>query len=238
MTAHHRPADLARQPARPIGRRHSIAATVATLALAAALAACAPTSSASPSPTLRPEEPPAALALGCIGVGEPECRFLAERIIAEVAGDRGAPFSLTIELYCAQEPPCPETLDARRGQATMRWADGAEPVTVSITPPAAAPRLERADSGWSGLQQPSSARVVGPGPFPLELGHCGLLWQVDFDGSFWVPVGHVDSEASGLINGERGLIRLLGPNLAAYAGTGWEVQLARFPGPLHVWGCL
>ena len=90
---------------------------------------------------------------------------------------------------------------------------------------------------WSGLLTPSSVAATGPGPFPFTVGHCGLLWQVDFDRSFWVPVGHVDAEAGGLIGGEDGQIRLLNPDLAVYAGDAWEVQLIRFPGPKHVFLC-
>ena len=100
------------------------------------------------------------------------------------------------------------------------------------------PRIERRRNAWSGLLQPRSPRVVGPGPHPFELGHCGLTWQVDFDGSFWLPTGAIDGDAPAVINSERGTIVLLGPNLARFVGdSGFTAQLARFPGPKHVWLC-
>ena len=61
---------------------------------------------------------------------------------------------------------------------------------------------------------------------------------VDFDGSFWVPVGQVDGEAPGIINSESGQMRLLGPNLAEYSGTkGFSMNLARWPGPKRFFLC-
>ena len=62
--------------------------------------------------------------------------------------------------------------------------------------------------------------------------------MIDFDGSFWLPVGQVDGTSPTIINSESGTMRLLGPNLAQFTGTtGFTVHLARFPGPKHFWGC-
>ena len=212
------------------------------LPVAGVLSACGgPSLSPSPVPSAAPTPAtvaPAELALGCIGITQAECRFVAERVVTRVAGDRGAPFSVLIELYGCGEVACPESLDAREGRATVEWADPANPVTLELRGPATEPRIAPMDFAWSGLQQPASERVTGAGPFPFTLGHCGLTWQVDFDGSFWVPIGHIDGDAPGLINAEEGVIRLLAPNLAEYQGSEWSAQLARFPGPKHVWLCM
>ena len=80
--------------------------------------------------------------------------------------------------------------------------------------------------------------MAGAGPFPFDVGHCGITHVIDFDGSFWVPIGQVDGDHPTIINAERGSMRLLGPNLAEFRGdSGFTVQLARFPGPKHFWGC-
>jgi hypothetical protein len=95
-----------------------------------------------------------------------------------------------------------------------------------------------ANTAWSGPIQPRSERVGGPGPIAFEVGHCGLSHVVDFDGSFWIPVGQLDGDASVVINGESGHMALVGPNLAVYQGAnGFSAQLARFPGPKHLWLC-
>jgi hypothetical protein len=65
-----------------------------------------------------------------------------------------------------------------------------------------------------------------------------LLWHVDFDGSFWLPIGEADGDAPPMINSDTGQMRLLGPNLAEYRNDdGFVVTLARFPGPKHLWLC-
>ena len=64
------------------------------------------------------------------------------------------------------------------------------------------------------------------------------LAVVDFDGSFWLPVGQVDGEASVIVNGESGEMRLLGPNIAEYRnGDGFVARLARFPGAKRIFLC-
>jgi hypothetical protein len=121
--------------------------------------------------------------------------------------------------------------------AVVEFADRGEPIRFTRAGPQA-PLVPQGDAAWSGLQVPESRRVLGPGPFPIDLGHCGLLWKVDFDGSFWLPVGELDPEAEAINGNEHGQIRLLGPNLAEYGGArGFVARLVRFPGPKHVFLC-
>ncbi|HUQ44638.1 MAG TPA: hypothetical protein VM451_09565 [Candidatus Limnocylindria bacterium] len=134
--------------------------------------------------------------------------------------------------------PCPKTLGARVRKAVVEFLDGGEPIDLSLHGPPQAPFIEPQDAFYLGLTQPSSPRANGLGPFALDVGHCGISHVIDFDGSFWVPVGQVDGDHATLINSESGTIRILQPNLAEFRGrSGFTVRLARFPGPKHFWGC-
>lgn len=209
-------------------------------AIAIAVATCGPAPTVSPTPTAAAPAPPAGIVVGCASIESVECHFVAEQILAALPAERGRPFSIEIQLSgCANEGPCPPTLAAREGRAVVDYVDAAEPITVSLHGPPQTPRIAvQAGMTWSEPVQPTSPQVPGPGPFPFELGHCGLSHVVDFDGSFWVPVGPVDGDAPGMINGESGQMRLLGPDLALYEGpTGFNAHLARFPGPKQVFLC-
>lgn len=227
---------------------------VALLLVGAVTAACSPSPSSTPASTAAsgPSVTPAAaspspsqgvaqapLVIGCISVEEAECRFLAGQIVAGLPPERGAPFAVEIRLYpCEQAAACRRTLDVRTGRAVIEFLDGDEPIERSLTGPARTPTIGPLDGSYLGLATPSSPRVNGFGPFPYELGHCGVLHVIDFDGSFWLPIGPVDGDHPTIINAETGTMRLLNPTLAEFRGeSGFMVQLARFPGPKHFWGC-
>ena len=242
----------------PIGRqapRATFAATILTL-LVLAIAACgspAPSGAPSSSPggsgqpgpstsagaaTPSAEPVARALVIGCISIDAAECQFVAERIVANLPADRGAPFSVEIQLYQCEQGPCPRTLGARTGKAVVEFTDGKEPIDLFLQGPPIAPQIAVVDGFYLGLSQPSSPRVDGQGPFPFELGHCGLSHVIDFDGSYWVPVGQVDGDHPAIINAEPGQMRLILPGLAEFRGqSGFAAQLARFPGAKFFWGC-
>jgi len=238
------PAPTRRRPGR-IGR---LAPLVILAGLASAFAACgAPAPSgaavANPSPvggSQSIEVPRAELVVGCVSIEAPECRFVAERVVAFVPAARGPVFAVESTLYpCANvAAPCPRTLGARIGKAVVEFFDQGEPIELSLKGPPQAPEMALLDAFYLGLSNPASARVAGPGPWPFDIGHCGISHVIDFDGSFWVPVGQVDGESPTIVNSESGTMRLVGPNLAEFRGqSGFTVQLARFPGPKHFWGC-
>jgi hypothetical protein len=210
---------------------------LATALIAVLFAACSPQASSSPG---APDAAPAGPVLGCLSIEQAECEFVAQQALAALPAARGIPFAIIVQLDgCPVEGQCPRTLDVRQGRITAEYVDGGEPAQLLVTGPPQAPHFGEAEISWSGLQQPSSPRVAGVGPFPFELGHCGLTWQVDFDGSFWLPIGQVDGDASEIINSDRGEMRLLGPNLAEYRNAaGFVASLARFPGSKHVWLCM
>ena len=211
------------------------------VALLLVLAGCAPAPTGAP-PSLGPEaQGPLGKpqAIGCTDIEAGECVVVAAGIVAMLPKEHGTPFSIQIRLSrCADDAPCPRTLAIRRGTVTIVYRDGSEPIIMSIAGPPQAPATEVMDSAWSGLIQPTSGRVNGPGPFIFDVGHCGLTHVVDFDGSFWVPVGEVDGNGNALINSEQGTMRLTGFNLAEYRGTAdFSVTLARWPGPKRFFLC-
>ena len=205
------------------------------LFVSVAASACTP--QASPSPAV--EAAPAGPVLGCLSIEQAECEFVAHQALAVLPAARGVPFAIMLNLGgCQIEGPCQRSLEVRQGTITAEYVDGGEPTLLSVAGPPQAPRFGESEMTWSGLITPSSPRVGGVDPVPFTLGHCGLIWQVDFDGSFWLPFGQVDGDASEAINTDTGEMRLLGPNLAEYRNAaGFSAQLARFPGPKHVWLC-
>jgi hypothetical protein len=201
------------------------------------LAGCATT--ATPAPTTGDVSVVEGVVIGCISFEQTECEAVATQVLRALPPARGMPFSMALQLFdCQNGGACAKSLRARDGQATVEYANGGEPILLGLAGPPESATLQPIDAAWSGLQQPGSVRVVGRGPFELQLGHCGLNWQVDFDGSFWVPVGQVDGGASAIVNAESGQILLLGPNLAVFSDSrGFTAGLQRFPGLKRVFLC-
>lgn len=204
------------------------------------LAACSP--APSPAPTgAPPEAGPANVAVACGNIENAECQFVAARILAALPEGRRGPFAIQIMLGGCVADPCPESLGARSGGAVIEYPNGGQPIIARLEGPPINPGIafDPEIPPYSDPIAPSSARVGGPGPVEFEVGHCGLRHVVDFDGAFWVMVGPVDVDnGQALNNQERGVIALLGPNLAEYRGTaGFAVRLARFPGMKRFFLC-
>lgn len=210
-------------------------AAIALIAVVAAFAACSPAPSGEPTTT---EGAAAQLVIGCLGIRPDECQLVVDVLLPQLPKDRGVPFAVEVWLpTCDNADPCPQSLAFRDGSLTVEYANGAEPISYFVDGPPATLELSVARQSWLGPFQATSPRVNGAGPFPFDLGHCGLLWQVDSDGSFWLPIGPVDGDASELINADSGRIALLGPNLAEYRNArGFVTQLARMPGAKFVFG--
>lgn len=176
--------------------------------------------------------------LACIGVVAADCRQVAERVRAELPAARGRPFSIVIQGYGCATSPCVAPLGDAGGIVTVEFLDPGEPIVRTVFGPVANITFGGSEMAWSGLQQPASERVEGQGPFPYELGHCGLLWKVDFDGSFWLPLGDIDGNSSALVNADSGTMLLVDPNRAVFTdAAGASVDLVRHPGQKHVWLC-
>jgi hypothetical protein len=218
-----------------------LAAFTVLAALFVSIAGCGPAPTATtPSPTaeaLAPIGRPAVL--GCTDILAGQCAVVTARIIATLPPERGAPFSVEVRLGpCPNDANCPKTLGVRTGNVMIEYLDGGEPIQLSLAGTPEAPIAAPMDASWSGLIQPSSKRVDGPGPFVFDVGHCGLTHVVDFDGSYWIPVGEIDGAGNALINSEQGTIRLAGANVAEYRGTlGFSMRLARWPGAKRFFLC-
>jgi hypothetical protein len=95
---------------------------------------------------------------------------------------------------------------------------------------------------------PTSATGVTVGvAFPWALGHCGLYSPVDLDGTFWDPIGGVDTdlgpidtedELGELINASEVEALLVQPDrLDLRSPLGTVVVLVRHEGPGEYPGC-
>ncbi|HXG26303.1 MAG TPA: hypothetical protein VNL94_05570 [Candidatus Binatia bacterium] len=214
----------------------AIAAAVAAALVVAGCGLGSP--SPSPAPTASPFVPPPAPttvdALACIDIGAQECEQLAGRILAGLPGIDGQPFSIRINLGACLDDgdDCPRSLLDRLGTAIVEYPDGGEAILFELQGPPAEPVIDRnAEVDWTDPIPPGSPPVEGDGPFDFEVGHCGLLHVVDFDGSFWVLVGDYEGDHPALVNSEHGSIDLVAPNRARYVGPDDEpFDLVRFPG--------
>jgi hypothetical protein len=191
-----------------------------------------------PTVDATPVDPDPELIVGCVGIPAIACRGIADVVAAALPPGRGRPASLQLWTSgCGGPADCPPGVFA--GRATAEWADGGAPVLIEFRGPPADLKLDPVeDATWSGLVQAKSQRVVPGNVVPFTLGHCGLLHVVDFDGSFWVPVGQVDPGDPPSINSADGQMQLVAPNRAQFATGGRVIAtLARFPGPRHFWLC-
>lgn len=203
-----------------------------TIVLAGLLAgACAPTAEPTPEPPGVPQ------IVACLDIDPGPCNAIVLQVAAALPAAGGQPVSVQVQLAACDAPPCGPGMVT--GQATVEWADGREPVLFRFLGPAAAPELEVVeDARWSGVVQPTSQRVAPGVPVPYTLGHCGLQHVVDFDGSFWVPIGDLDLSNPAIFNAVEGTMQLTAPNRAQFASGGRIIAtLARFPGPKHFWLC-
>jgi hypothetical protein len=194
-------------------------------------AGCGSTSEPTPA---EPDSPPI---IGCAGIAEGACHAIAEHVSSALPAGRGQPVSIQVLVSDCDGPACAPGVVS--GQATAEWVDGGAPVQVRFTGAPADAELDLVDDArWSGVVQPTSKRIAPGAVVPFTLGHCGLLHIVDFDGSFWVPIGELDFDLPENINAAAGQMQLVAPNRAQFASGGKLVAtLARFPGPKHFWLC-
>lgn len=229
----------------PLGiqARH-LMATVATIALlitacaAPTAPSAAPPSSpptASPSPATAPEPTPVVGALGnapvaCLGLGESDCRGVAGQVATLIgAADPRIRYVQIGPFGCADGAGCPTTLDARpEGDVLIETAGGVLGFHVKAT----GGSLDvRAQEAFVIDLAPSSRPPLAPLPQPLTLGHCGLWSGVDVGGSWWDPVGVIDSDHGDAINASEGTFTPVGIDRATFTSrNGFVVQLVRRDG--------
>lgn len=87
---------------------------------------------------------------------------------------------------------------------------------------------------------PASAQVEPGQRYIYQAPHCGLTWNLDFDGSFWRAINPEPTKEapSFFINSDSGYITLVSSDEAQYeASTGEVVELRRIDGPVIIPGC-
>jgi hypothetical protein len=219
-----------------------------TVLLAILLAGCA-SATASTSPTVpsaasgsaSPSSPPnpaeAAPPTACLGLGSEECAGVRGIAISTLEPADPMPVYVQVGLFgCRVTERCPRTLAARpEGDVVIEFPAGqAINVHVKALPDGSIESTRGEAFGVAA--EPGSVRAAA-GPAPYTLGHCGLFSGIDFDGSWWDPVGPVDDH-SDAINAADGVITLMDPDHGSFVSRGGLiVQLLRHAGAKHLPMC-
>jgi hypothetical protein len=161
------------------------------------------------------------------------------------AGVVGAPPALTAEPATLSAPlPTPERTDVA-GAAPIPIATGAS----AAIPPAPAPTSGLPALSTSPLTRATQTPIVIQAESPrVEPGraydfnlytHCGVNFDVDFDGSLWTWLGSGRPDRSVGDPSQRGTMTLTGPDEARFDYPGGSLRFKRHQGPLTIPGpCL
>jgi hypothetical protein len=228
--------------------------SVAVLLLATLAAGCGggPAQSAGPtadaatapasSPAAAPSTSPAgafidpSVPYGCFGLGDRDCATVLEAAAAAL-GPADAPVSYVQvgPFGCPAGQGCESSLLARPAGGVVLELVDAPPVELSVELLGdGSLNVERAE-GFMVSVEPSSAPGGLLGPTSFSLGHCGLGSGIDIDGSWWDPVGLVNSDHGDAINAAEGTIAPVGPNQATFTSKGgFSVALVRHRGVKHL----
>lgn len=218
-------------------------ARLAPLVLLVSLVAagCGATGDAEPPAGASPSDVPVVPAVprACLGLDDPDCvRALDVAMSTLTAGQLAQLVYVEIGPFgCRTGQDCPPNLAARpEGTVTFELAAG-DPLAVRLTPTSEDGVLGIAEAeAFTVRVDPSSVRGQLTGePIPFSLGHCGLGSGVDVDGSWWDPIGFVDSDHSDAINAADGIFAPVDPNRAVFTTPGGlSVELQRRAGPKHL----
>lgn len=191
--------------------------------------------SGSETPTPAPTAGPVGGAFGnvltaCLGLGEDDCRRVAGHVAAvATSADPRVRYVQIGPFGCAAGEGCASTLLARpEGDVVIETASGALGFHVTAVGDAV---TVRAMEIFGISLAPSSAVPLPLIPQPFSLGHCGLWSGVDVGGSWWDPVGLIDSDHGDAINAADGTFAPVGPDRATFTSNGgFVVQLVRRDG--------
>lgn len=187
------------------------------------------------SETAAPSDGPLEGAFGnvptaCLGLGEDDCRRVLGHVAAvSTATDPRVRYLQVGPFGCAAGGGCPTSLVARpEGDVTIETASG----TIGFHVKAVGDRVEVIAQERFGIDlAPTSSLPLPIVPQSFALGHCGLWSGVDLGGSWWDPVGVIDSDHADAINAAEGTIALTGPDRATFTSKGGlVVQLVRRDG--------
>jgi hypothetical protein len=224
---------------------------VSALLLSMALLGCAGTA-ASPAPSASPSESPsespgagaagvlAGVPTGCYGIGIDDCQRVVGTVAAALDASTAPLRYVQVGPFgCLAGERCPTTLAARpEGDVTLETADGAFAYHVVAGGGGTTLDITRQDAFLVDVE-PTSTPPVTLGPQPFALGHCGLGSGIDVGGSWWDPVGPIDSDHPDAINSAEGTINVLEPDRAVYTTRGGlTVQLVRRDGSKGLPPCM
>ena len=182
-----------------------------------------------------PDDP--GLALACWDVDEDQCRQAFTEVIRILPADGPPIVAASVVAFGCDNLPCAKGL-GRGGAVSVEYANGgglhAWPVSAaedgSLT-------FGDHSTGLPEAFLPESPRMAQR-VIDFSFGHCGLSSPIDVDGSFWDPIGQVDSDAPDAINSSIGTFSLVGPADAVFTSrTGFTVHLRRHQGARNLQGC-
>jgi hypothetical protein len=175
--------------------------------------------------------------IACYGLGEQDCHRVAARVASLLTGgDPQVRYVQVGPFGCEGGQRCPTTLAARpEGDVTIETDGGAIGFHARIT----GDILQVDRQEVFGVSLPPTTRPPLPAAAqPFELGHCGLWSGIDLGGSWWDPVGFVDSDHGDSINAAAGTIVLVGPDRAMFTSKGGlTVLLVRHAGEKYLPPC-
>lgn len=192
-----------------------------------------PSNEPSPEPSDLPSAPAWAQApTACFGLAAEDCaraRALAGTELRPT--DRPVRYIHVGPFGCATGERCAGSLALRpEGDVLFEFDDGSATMVhlkVAVDGAFEATRGE----AFGVVVAPTSPPVAMSGPAEFALGHCGLWSGIDFDGSWWDPVGPIGFDSGEAINATAGVIVLLDPDHATFSSPGGlVVQLLRRPG--------
>lgn len=204
------------------------------------IASTAPGASPASSPTTEPTPAnPGGAALdgvptGCYGLAEVDCRHVREHVATLLtAADPPVRYIQIGPFGCPNGQGCPTTLDARpEGDVTVE--SGGAAIGFHVKSNGGVLGAVRQEVFGVSLP-PATTPPLPAGPQPFALGHCGLWSGVDLGGSWWDPIGVVDSDHPDSINAAEGTILLVGPDQMRFTSKGGlTVQLVRHPGAKYL----
>jgi hypothetical protein len=215
-------------------RRRSALVVVLALLLAACGSAAPATSPGSPAPSAEASPSPSpepTVALACVSIQADECSILFMGAVAALPAGHPEIVAASVQANGCSSPPCPPGLAGRgSGQALMEYAGGTGAAIVLLALESGAVKYTVEQASVTAPLEPESAAAPPQGPF--SLGHCGLLSPVDYDASFWDPVGQIDGDNGAVVNSTEGTIRLISDNEAEFrSADGFTVRFRRHEGP-------
>lgn len=224
--------------ASPAATAPTAAPTTAAGSPSAAPSATEPDPTSAPPAEVPDGGPFGTVPLACFGLGETDCRAVAGHVAAAMpAADPRVRYVQVGPFGCAAGESCPTTLAARpEGDVVVETATGT--LSFHVTGSGAAIDVQPQESFGVDVA-PSSRPPLAPVPQPLTLGHCGLWSGIDVAGSWWDPVGLIDSDHSDAINAAEGTFAPIGLDRATFTSKGGlVVQLIRRDGEKHLPLCM